>query len=272
VEAAAQGIVELTEAKMAATIEEITIGKGYDPREFTLVAYGGGGPLVVSSLADRLEIPCAVVPVAPATFSAWGMLTLDVVHDRALTQVVPLEALDGATIAETVDRLAREANADLQGEGISEGGRELHVSVDLRYEGQEHTLPVPLRAGEPFDLELLRQEFDRRHEQTYGYSTSAPVELVACRIRAVGRLPKPARPTLPRSQAGIDTALKGMRAALRADGEVGSVAVYDRTLLGAGDAIEGPALIEEPTATTVVGEGRRARVDPAGNLLVECVA
>ncbi|MBX5485428.1 MAG: hydantoinase/oxoprolinase family protein [Mycolicibacterium hassiacum] len=274
VEAAASGIVELTEAKMAATLEEITIGKGYDPREFTLVAYGGGGPLVASALAQRLEIPTTIVPVAPSAFSAWGMLTLDVVHDWALTRVTSLETLDPAQLAGTLRGLAADAAAGLERENIPRERAQLHPFLDLRYEGQEHTLTIPFDpSGGDVDFAALRRAFDEQHVRTYGYATEVPVEVVAYRVRAVGELPKPSRREIARADGDAARAAKGSRGVTHR-GSAGSLAftVYDRALLGAGDVIDGPAIVEEPSATTIVAPTQTLRVDELGNLLIEAHA
>jgi N-methylhydantoinase A len=272
VEDAASGIVELTEAKMAATIEEITIGKGYDPRDFTLVAYGGGGPLVAGALAKRLEIPRAIVPVSPATFSAWGMLTLDVVHDWSRTQVAPLDRLDPDAIVNALRELADQALAGLESEAIPPDRWQTQSFVDLRYEGQEHTLTLPIDVSDRSANEQanVRRRFDDRHKATYGYATSAPVEIVAYRVRAVGSLPKPRRQELAPADSDLARARKGERVVLhRESGGRAMFGVFDRERLLGGDVLAGPAIIEERTATTVIAAGEVARIDPIGNIVIE---
>ncbi|HEY8647482.1 MAG TPA: hydantoinase/oxoprolinase family protein [Gaiellaceae bacterium] len=272
VEDAASGIVELTEAKMAATIEEITIGKGYDPRDFTLVAYGGGGPLVAGALAKRLEIPRAIIPVSPATFSAWGMLTLDVVHDWSRTHVAPLERLEPKAIAGALEELAAQAVEGLERESIPPESRRIQSFVDLRYEGQEHTLTIPIDLGGQAAGERVsvRRSFDERHAVTYGYTTLAPVEIVAYRVRAVGVLPKPRRPELAAAEDDVARARKGDREALhRESGGRVVFDVFDRERLLSGDAVVGPAIVEERTATTLIAAGQIARIDVVGNIVID---
>ena len=265
---AASGIVEIVAAKMAATIEEITIGKGHDPRDFTLVAYGGGGPLVAGALASRLEIPRAIVPVAPATFSAWGMLTLDVVHDFSRTRVSPLAELEPSTVEEILGELTAEAADALAREQIAPEQRRVIASIDLRYDGQEHTLTVPV-AERAHDREALRRSFEARHESVYGYTNDAAVDVVAYRVRAGGSLPKPAQPSARRATGGVERARKGERETWdRASAERLSSGVFDRALLEHGDVVQGPAIIEEPTATTVVARDQRAGLDALGNIVI----
>jgi N-methylhydantoinase A len=271
VEEAAAGIVTLTEAKMAATLEELTIGKGYDPRDFSLLSFGGGGSLVASALAGRLGIPKVIVPPSPATFSAWGMLTLDVVHDFARTSLGNLATLEPTDFAERFAGLGEQAKAALDREAIPPGARTLLHSVDMRYEGQEHNLTIPLNSSFLADVDLarLRQVFDEQHSVTYGYSMPDPVEVTAYRIRAVGSLDKPKKPAIPQADGSAEQALKGSRRALHREsgGELDWM-IYDRDLLEAGNRVRGPAIVEEAAATTLVSLSQELLVDELGNLLI----
>jgi N-methylhydantoinase A len=270
-EEAAAGIVTLIEAKMAATLEELTIGKGHDPREFSLLVYGGGGSLVASSLASRLGIPRVIVPPSPATFSAWGMLTLDVVHDFARTSLAALDDLRPDDLRARFAQLEEQAQAALDREGVAPERRALLHSLDMRYEGQEHTLTIPLQASflaSP-DTGELRRMFDERHAVAYGYSMADPAEVTAYRIRAVGTLDKPRRPALDRGGESAEGARVGERRALhRESGGELDWAIYDRDLLRAGNRLRGPAIVEEAAATTLVAPGQELEVDDLGNLVI----
>lgn len=275
VDDAASGIVALVEAKMAATLEEITIGKGYDPRDFALLAYGGGGSLVAGALAARLEIPRLIVPRSPATFSAWGMLTLDIVHDFSKTAVSKLDHLEAAQLLETFAELEAQATSALEREGVPPAKRQAVRSIDMRYENQEHTLSVLLAAGTLDSLTSeqlraqLRQRFYERHTSTYGYSVADPVEIVVCRVRAIGARDKPRRPSLESGSPSPDQALKGTRwASHRESGGDLEWAIYDRELLKARNVVRGPAIVEEPTATTLVAPYQTLTVDELGNLVI----
>jgi len=274
VEETAAGIVALTEARMAATLEELTIGKGYDPRDFSLLAFGGGGSLVASALAARLGIPKVIVPPSPATFSAWGMLTLDVVHDFARTSLSNLAALNPDDFAARFAELDEHATAALGREGIAAEQRALLRSIDMRYEGQEHTLTIPLDSSFFADVDLaqLRQTFDERHLVVYGYSMADPVEVTAYRIRAVGSLDKPKEPAVAQGGESAEHALKGSRRALhRESGGEFDWAIYDRDLLQAGNRLHGPAIVEEAAATTLVAPKQELLVDERGNLVLTFV-
>jgi N-methylhydantoinase A len=265
---AAGGIVDLTEAKMASLLEELTIARGQDPRDFALLAYGGGGPLVASSLAQRLSIATVVIPPSPATFSAWGMLSLDIVHDFAQTVVTPLELVEPAEIRAQFERLERAARDALDREGVEPERQRVLQSIDMRYEGQEHTLTIPLRAEDDLDVGHLRTLFDEAHHRAYGYAMADPAEVTAYRVRAVGGMERPKRPEL----AGADdlsAARKGSREVVhRASGGRLSWEVYDRGRLGPGVEIAGPAIVEEASSTVLVPPGRVARVHVHGSLVI----
>ena len=268
-ERAASGIVALIEAKMAALLEEMTIGRGHHPRNFVLLPYGGGGPLVASALADSLGLPKIIVPPAPANFSAWGMLMLDLVHDFARTAVRGLEELESTEIFEVFEELDRQATEAMERDGVAPANRQVLRSLDLRYDGQEHTLSIPVGSQffESGRLDVVRERFDQSHELMYGFAMPDPVEVTTYRVRAVGSLGKPVLPRLAEGSSNSSPARKGSRTAIhRQSGGELEWDVYERDLLQAGNVLLGPAIIEEPTATTLVPPGKRLHVDAYGNL------
>jgi N-methylhydantoinase A len=271
IDEAASGIVALTEAKMATTLEQITVGQGHDPRDFVLVAYGGGGPLTAASLALRLNIPRIVIPRLPAAFSAWGMLTLDIVHDFSKTLIGKLDDLGPSEILATFAALEADAARTLEREGVPPEARQMPKAIDMRYENQEHTLSIPLPNDWSADghLEDLREQFENRHRAAYGYTVPDPVVVVAYRIRAIGLLEKP-RPHSPKdAPPSAGEALKGRRTVQhRESGGEFDCAIYDRDLLQSGTVIQGPAIVEEPTSTTLVPPGQDLTIDIAGNLVI----
>lgn len=270
-EDAASGIVAVTEAKMGDTLEELTIGRGFDPREFALLSYGGGGSLVAVVLAKRLAIPKIVVPPEPGTFSAWGMLTLDIVHDFARTFVAELAEVSDETWQQQFAELETDAISALEAEEVTRERRALIYSADMRYEGQEHTLNVIVTKTALVEesSSVLRAEFDRAHKIEYGYEMEDPVEITTLRIRAVGQLPKPKpRPGVEKGRNAAG-AHKGIRRVVhRASGGGSDWAVYDRDLLAPGNHLVGPAIIEEAAATTLVPESYEALVEQEGYLVI----
>lgn len=267
---AASGIVALTEAKMAATLEDLTVGRGYDPRGFALVAYGGGGPIVAAALAARLGISTTVVPQSSSTFSAWGMLTLDVVHDFATTSLSRLDEFDLRYLEATFAELSKEANDSLAREGIPPEDRREVLSVDMRYEGQEHTLIVGVGEQGPqgLDAEGLRRSFEVAHQAAYGYVLTVQVELVAYRVRAVGSLPK-VQLSGSAGATGQDPVVGSRSVIHRESGDEASWRVLSRDLMPPDDRFDGPLIVEDATTTCVVPPGFTARVDHYSNIILE---
>jgi N-methylhydantoinase A len=269
---AASGIVALVEAKMARTIEEITIGRGADPRDHILFAYGGGGPLVAAALASELGVRTVVVPPHPGVFSAWGMQTLDIVHDFSSTVVkeLPREGDARLEIPE-LQALAAAAHEALEREQVPGERRLLPASLELRYDGQEHSLEVPIADAAELTSAYVRDHFAAAHERAYGFTLDDAIEMVACRLRAVGLLPKPrVGRTEGRQPAGAPAQPVGERLVThRSSGTNAAVwPVFQRTMLGPQAQIDGPAIIEEQTSTTLVLPGWSAGVDDSGNLVL----
>ena len=269
---AAAGIVHLANMSMTYAIRHITIERGHDPREFTLLCYGGGGGLFAGALMRELEIPRAIVPIDPATFSAWGLLTAAYREDSTRTIVQPLNELANGTLAELLATLDSEALGRLATEGLASEEAELQHFGDLRYSGQEHTVKVPITEEDLADAELaaLRERFDALHEQAYAHALpSHDVELV--NLRALVVLQREAPPfSAPGKRSGsLEDARKSERSVWLA-GDRGFVdcPVYDRAMLAPGDRLRGPALIEEWASTTLAGADQQLEIDRCGNLVL----
>jgi N-methylhydantoinase A len=266
---AAAGIIELTETKMAATLQQLTIESGHDPRDFSLVAFGGGGSLVASGLANRLDIREVVVPVSPGTFSAWGMLTLDIVHDFASAALLPLDTVKLSDIEARFSALDARAHAALEREGIAMDQRILMRSLALRYAGQEHVLSIKMGPSVADDFAELGAKFNQRHLETFGYSLGDGIEVTDHRVRAVGSLAKADVAGYDADGSSPHEAHVGSRSATHiASGGTLTWGVYQRLRLRRGNRISGPAIIEEAAATTLIGPNQRAVVDEFGNLRI----
>src|SRR5206468_134266 len=242
---AAAGVVRLADVKMALAVRGITTGRGLDPRDYALVAYGGSGPLHAAAIARELGIPRVVIPPSPSTFSAWGMLATDLRHDLVRTMLEPLEATDAAW--------AQARYAEMQGEIASilpgEGAPIMHRAVDLRYFGQEHT--VTIAVTDLADWADLRKQFDDAHERAYGYAASdVDVQLLNLRLTVVFPIERPRLPSLPR-RTGAGPAFEARTIYSVAGGDFVEHGVVQRSDLFAGDTIEGPAAIEEPGTTAI---------------------
>jgi N-methylhydantoinase A len=199
-----------------------------------------------------------------------GKLTLDVVHDFSRTSIVALDLLDDDELRSSIEALDAEAVAALERERVPAERRMLRRFLDVRYESQEHVLTLPVPGGDAavITVDELRRMFDDAHQASYGYRLSDPVEVTAFRVRATGSMEKPSRPLAPIGR-GAEKAHTGTREAVhRESGGRLSFALYARERLGTGDRLEGPAIIEELAATTLVAPGQSLTVDTLGNLII----
>ena len=260
-EAMAQGVVDIVNAKMADAIRTITIRRGIDPRDFSLVAFGGAGPAQAAALAEELQIREVIIPVHPGAFSAWGMLQTDVRHDFKETLYSFWDQMELGALEEAFDRLRKRGHDYLIEEGIAADAISFERAVDFRYHGQEYVLTIPVPDG-PIDMDTVRQAFDTAYERQYGHSSPENrVEMANIRVAALGRLPRPdnAPPApgaaQPRRERNVHFA-----------GEPRKTAIVDRNDIGAGETIDGPAIIEEGTATTLVPPGWRAAMIEGSHL------
>lgn len=263
----AEGVCAVANAKMAQAIRTLTVEHGVQPRDFALVAFGGAGPMHAAFIAQELGISEVVVPRFPGAFSAWGMLEADVRRDLTDPYFRPQEVLDGGDMSQRLVSLEREALAALDAQGVPEDRRRVEHAVDMRYEGQDYTLTIPLRdATEPAQagfLECIAARYAEAHTSRYGHATpEAPVEFVMLRSTGFGSFPRAAAPEA--GAAGPQEV--GVRDVIF-DGEVHRTPVLRRA--GLSGELEGPAIVVEETATTVIPPGCLASVDGNGFLIVK---
>lgn len=243
---AAQGILEIATAGMARTIRSAALSRGCEPERLCLVAYGGAGPLLGAEVAEALGIRHMVVPVAPGTLCARAVLVSDVARDFSVTRLTPLE--DGSDIASVFEEMRADGAAWLDGEDV--GPRAFDCVVECRYEGQSFEIAVPWDA-EAESAATVRAAFDRAHEATQGFALpDRPVEAVTFRLRARSTAPDRMPTDAPRAMAGKP----GTRSACFG-GTFQDAAVWRRDALNAGRSIDGPAIVEEATSTSVVPPG-----------------
>jgi N-methylhydantoinase A len=260
-EAAARAIVDIAIAKMALAVRQVSVEKGYDPRDFVLVASGGGGPLHAVAVARELRIPTVIIPWFPSHFSALGMLLADERHDAVRTFPAPLATLDFAALGEAI----RELEADLRGMS-RQGGAQIERFLDLRYIGQEFSLSVPVSAEQiaKSDREGIRAAFDELHHARYEHNAeNEPVEMINVRLIASARRAKPIMPTPGGEAMNKRSALVTM-----GDGPPAPCDIYQRGALTAGLVVEGPCLIQEYGSTTVIFPGDRCEVAESGDLII----
>jgi N-methylhydantoinase A len=270
-EACATGVLEISAWNQANALRQITVNRGLDVRDFTMVTFGGSGSLLACRLVDILGLQGVLVPLNPGNLSAYGLLTVDVRNDYVQTAVAKQSALVPAEVESTFGDLAAKADAALAREGFPEPERRFHRTVDVRYYGQAYEVRVEVPEG-PITEETFRavaEAFHAEHTVLYGYDFSADprqeVEWVNLRVTGVGPIRKPeVREVGPGN--GAESARTGSRQVFYDDWV--EAPVYDRARLGAGDEIAGPAVLEEFSSTVPLHPGFAARVDTYGNLII----
>ena len=271
--ATAQGIISVVTANMARAIRVISVQRGYDPRDYTLVAFGGAGPLHAARLARELDIPRILVPRNPGILCAMGLLLTDLRADFASTRLMTLGATSLPDVEAAFGVLTGRAAAWFDAEHIPPEARRTARTVDMRYAGQNYELPIPLPEGPigPATLDALAAGFDAAHRRMYGFvAENETVQLVTVRVEAAGLVPKAAFQPRPEGPADASGAVTGRREVwLPEAGGFVACPVYDRERMAPGHRIPGPAIVEQMDATTVIPPGMAGRVEPYGNLILE---
>ena len=268
---AALGIVEIACVKMAYAIREVTVEQGLDPRDFTLISFGGAGPMHTPFIASMVGIRQVIVPWSPGTLCGWGMLNTDLRHDVAQVVDYGGRQLDQSELVDMFARLESQGKSALIDQGVDATHLLTNRAIDMRYKGQEHTLTIPLESG-PIDddtLANLRLLFNQTHERRYAHaSPDEPVEFVNIRVEAVGELDKPGlfTPTAGLAEE-VGDAVETRQVTFR-QGEL-PTAIYRRAQLEPGTKIDGPAIVTEIGSTTLVPPEFRLSVDDYGNLIID---
>lgn len=268
---AALGIIRIANSNMLQALKLISVRKGYDPRDFTLVAYGGGGAMHAPALAKELGIGKVIIPNASAVFSSWGMLMTDLRHDYIQTFIMPVDKIIPDEMDDKWAELQREAVKQFHEEGMPEDKVTFFKFADMRYKGQEHTVKVPYPAGNwTNDLkEQLESSFHELHEKNYTYRLKdTETEIVNLHLTALGKVKKPEIKKQQKSGYSRKDAIKEKRQVLYEDIGWVEVEVYDREKLASDYVIEGPAIIEETSSTTVLYPDQKLHVDDYGNLVI----
>jgi len=270
IEEAAEGILRVVNATMIRGIRLVSVERGYDPREFALVCFGGAGPVHAVKLAQELNIPTVVVPPGPGVNCAFGLLMADFRHDYSQTFLHIVSSLDPARLSSEYHALEAKATAQMVEEGVPAKDIVFRRAADLRYRGQGYEIerPLPNKEYGLADLLDICRDFGRAHHDSYGYSLDPEtVEVVNLRLTATGLLEKP--DVREEIRGGVDPgkALKGTRRVYM-DGEFLGVPVYERKQLACGNVIESPAIVEQADSTTVLFKGSRAAVDTYRNLMI----
>jgi N-methylhydantoinase A len=263
----ANGVIRLVNANMVNALKLVSVRRGHDPRDFVLVAYGGGGAMHAAALGAELQVRKVVVPPHSGVFSAWGMLLTEPHVDLAQTRIMRTADVDGTELTSLFDALEEEALAQLAGDGLA-GGSVAHTrSVDMRYAGQEHAVRVPVARGR-IDIAAVETAFHAEHRRAYTFELAdTPIELVTFHVASRQSVPKPR--LAPWTGGAARPEQKGRR---QVDFDVDGIhdtPVYERAELPAGFGAGGPCVVEEATTTTLVHPGQDLSVDRFGNLVVE---
>ena len=269
-EEAAEGIIRVVNAQMSKGMRYVSLERGYDPREFTFLAFGGAGPVHASELAVDLGIPTVLVPPAPGAHSALGLLLTDIRHDYSRTVMQQVSSLDPDFLAQLQCQMAFEAVEQLQEEGVDQSRIVPSTSADVRYIGQGFELSVNLPSGPitKTTLTFLEKAYHDLHQQCYGFcKPNEPTELVNFRLVALGLLDKPNLPSLAQADCDPLLAVQGSRR-VYFKGSWLETPLYNRSLLSPGMALQGPAIVEQLDSTTVIWPNQTASVDALTNLVL----
>jgi N-methylhydantoinase A len=269
---AADGILNIINVKMEEAIKAVSSQRGYDIRDFTLVAFGGGGPMHAGRIALDLGIPSVLIPLTPGVHSALGLLMSDVKHDYVRSKLAGLDELDLNEVNQLFAQLIGGANADLRSEGFQENEIKLEPFLDLRYAGQGYELTVacPMPPLKQPDLKVMRERFDAQHEQASGHKAETePVELVSLRLISYGLVPQAKLSPSKATGRRVNDAKSGERKVYFGKQHgILDCQIYTRDLLEPRHRISGPAIVEQLDTTTVIHPEQEAAVDDYKNLIV----
>ncbi len=270
-EEAAQGMLTILNENMIQAIRVISVEQGFDPRSFTLVAFGGAGPLLAASLARELGMSKMMVPSGPGLLCALGLLVADVRSDFSLTRMMNVDTSGPKDLNIVFAEVEAEATAWFDREQVDADKRRIERAIDMRYVGQSHELTVAV-TGDKFtvnNLSTLLPAFREEHERVYGYAPDAPIQLVTYRVTARAGVTSPPSIGERGTAASLEAAVTGSRQTYFAEsGGFVDCPVYDRDLVPPGAQIGGPAILEQMDTTTVVSPGQVADADNEGNLIL----
>ena len=271
---AACGILRVVNATMTRAIRVISVGKGYDPREFTLVSFGGGGGNHCCALAQELNMPGIVIPPTPGTFCSLGLLATDVRSDYVRSKILPAEMQSLHEINHMFDEMLTEGKSFLDTENIDDVCRRYNHTVDMRFVGQNYELTIPICRDslEADGLGDIVERFTQEHTRKYGYcDRHAPIEFVNYRITALGILQKPQikKGEITHESKPFPISVRKVYFSQADNTGYLDTGIYSRDKLTPGDVISGPAIVEQMDSTLLILPGMGARVDEYGNIIVD---
>lgn len=271
VEQAAMGVIRIADANMVNALKLVSVRRGYDPRDFVLVAFGGGGAMHAGDLMRELRVRRVIIPVEPAVFSAWGMLMTDLRQDYIRTFIARTDQVDPDTLDAIFADMETQAGQDLAEQHVDRDRMVFQRFADMRYKGQEHTVKVPLASGKITTDKVpdINERFHTLHEHTYTFRLDSPVELVNYHLTAFGRVDKPTLNKLRGKGGSVEEARKGERLVNFDELGFHRSTIYERERLPSGAVLQGPLVIEEPASVTVVFPDQHVTKDEYGFLHIE---
>jgi len=264
----ARGIVRIANANMVNALKLVSLNKGYDPRDFALIAFGGGGAMHAVQLAEELMVQKVIIPVNSSVFSAWGMLMTDLRRDFLQTKVERLDEVPAAEVAATFAAIEDEARQVCIAEGMPEQRLRVERFADMRYRGQEHTVKVAFPGGD-INADAIGEavnRFHNAHEREYTFRLDKAAELVNYHVVMLSDIDKQPLPKLKVSGRTLDEVQKAPRQVDFDEHGTHITDIYDWSRLEPGMEFEGPAIVEDQTTSLVVPPGKRVRMDDFGNL------
>lgn len=273
-EEVALGIIEIANHRMAETIRLVTVKKGYDPKDFYLFAFGGASPLHVSDIADSLNISKVIIPKISSEMSAFGLLTADIRHDFAITQLTNLQSEELPMIKEMLQTLREKGEEILNKEGVTVSKRLYVHTLDLRYKGQAFEIPIEVNteSESALRIENIRSQFKDEYKRQYGHSDdNDQIEIVNYRMAAFGITPElKLKEYKPGKEESLQSARKkGRKVYLKSTGKYEDIPIYDRGELVANNKIIGPAIIDDVDTTIMLETHDSARFDEIGNIIIK---
>jgi len=266
---AADGILAVARNNMTTATTEILIGQGYDPRDFTIMGYGGGGGIFVGNIAKDMSISRVIIPRSPGVFSARGILTMNLVHIYVRAYARSMDELDIKELEAIYKDMENSALETLTAEGMSKDEIEYTRSLDMGYESQHYHIETPVAEGKlnVNSKEEICDTFEYLHETKYGHRISAPLTITNIRLKATGKIKDVPMAEIKQGKEIPQNAIKPKRK-VYLDGGFVDAQIYERDLLLCGNVIAGPAIIEEPFHTTVIMPGQTLELDRLGNLII----
>jgi N-methylhydantoinase A len=273
IEEAALGVIRISDFGKINAIKLISVRRGHDPRDFVLVAFGGGGPMHAAAMARDLHCKKVVIPTYPGVFSAFGMLMTDLRVDYIRTLISRTDQIDLSRLNALYDEMEAQGRSRLSAENVSSANIQFQRNADMRYLGQEHTVKVPIPAGRiaAETLNQINNSFHDLHEHSYTFRLNSPIELVNYHVTAIGTVSKAQIGTVSNRDTGLSRARKGNRTVVFDDFGAVNTTLYERDYLPVDKVIKGPVIVEEPASSTVVYPDQQFYRDKYGFLHIEMI-